>query len=90
MEQALAPGSDIPRPPRSRWRRGEGGLHAASDAWLARIRELADYVGELVMVDGIQAGCGRTGTFLGFEGALGLRPDLGCQPPAGPSVSGEW
>ncbi|KUO02662.1 diaminobutyrate--2-oxoglutarate transaminase [Streptomyces caeruleatus] len=57
---------------------GEGGLHAAPRAWLARIRELADATGALVVVDDIQAGCGRTGTFFSFEDAPELRPDLVC------------
>ncbi|MFJ2114446.1 MULTISPECIES: diaminobutyrate--2-oxoglutarate transaminase [unclassified Streptomyces] len=57
---------------------GEGGLHTASPAWLTRIRELADATGALVVVDDIQAGCGRTGTFFSFEDTPGLRPDLVC------------
>ncbi|KND28044.1 diaminobutyrate--2-oxoglutarate transaminase [Streptomyces acidiscabies] len=57
---------------------GEGGLHTAPRAWLARIRELADATGALVVVDDIQAGCGRTGTFFSFEDAPELRPDLVC------------
>ncbi|MGW6911269.1 diaminobutyrate--2-oxoglutarate transaminase [Streptomyces sp. NPDC054940] len=57
---------------------GEGGLHTAPRAWLARIRELADATGALVIVDDIQAGCGRTGTFFSFEDAPELRPDLVC------------
>ncbi|MFE7275969.1 diaminobutyrate--2-oxoglutarate transaminase [Streptomyces sp. NPDC057623] len=57
---------------------GEGGLHTAPRLWLARIRELADATGALVIVDDIQAGCGRTGTFLSFEDAPELRPDLVC------------
>ncbi|UUU31858.1 diaminobutyrate--2-oxoglutarate transaminase [Streptomyces sp. CA-210063] len=57
---------------------GEGGLHTAPRPWLARIRELADTTGALVIVDDIQAGCGRTGTFFSFEDAPELRPDLVC------------
>ena len=57
---------------------GEGGLHTAPRDWLVRIRELADAVGALVIVDDIQAGCGRTGTFFSFEDTPGLRPDLVC------------
>ncbi|GLZ41084.1 diaminobutyrate--2-oxoglutarate transaminase [Actinokineospora sp. NBRC 105648] len=57
---------------------GEGGLAVASRRWLAEVRRLADAFGALVVVDDIQAGCGRTGTFLSFEGFPELRPDLVC------------
>ncbi|MFE7835591.1 diaminobutyrate--2-oxoglutarate transaminase [Streptomyces sp. NPDC057474] len=57
---------------------GEGGLHTAPHSWLARVRELADATGVLLIVDDIQAGCGRTGTFFSFEDAPVLRPDLVC------------
>lgn len=56
---------------------GEGGLHAASGPWLAEVRRLADQFGALVIVDDVQAGCGRTGTFFSFE-PFGLEPDLVC------------
>ncbi|MEY9996938.1 hypothetical protein ABIE67_008970 [Streptomyces sp. V4I8] len=59
---------------------GEGGLHTAPRRWLARIRELADTTGTLVIVDDIQAGCGRTGTFFSFEDTPELRPELVCLP----------
>ncbi|MFF6779746.1 diaminobutyrate--2-oxoglutarate transaminase [Streptomyces sp. NPDC012510] len=80
LEQAMAPGSDVPPPAAILLEtvQGEGGLHTASAAWLTRIRELADAVGALVVVDDIQAGCGRTGTFFSFEDTPGLRPDLVC------------
>jgi diaminobutyrate-2-oxoglutarate transaminase len=54
---------------------GEGGLNAASPVWLNRIASLARMCGALLIVDDIQAGCGRTGTFFSFEGT-GLVPDL--------------
>ncbi|MEO6090030.1 MAG: diaminobutyrate--2-oxoglutarate transaminase [Umezawaea sp.] len=56
---------------------GEGGLAAASGAWLARVRRLADETGALLIIDDIQAGCGRTGTFFSFE-PFGVLPDLVC------------
>jgi diaminobutyrate-2-oxoglutarate transaminase len=56
---------------------GEGGLQAASPAWLARIADVAARIGALVIVDDIQAGCGRTGTFFSFEGTP-LVPDIVC------------
>jgi diaminobutyrate-2-oxoglutarate transaminase len=54
---------------------GEGGLRAASFEWLRRLRALCDDKKILLVVDDIQAGCGRTGTFFSFEGA-GLKPDI--------------
>ena len=54
---------------------GEGGLNAASLDWLRRIEQIARAHGALLIVDDIQAGCGRTGTFFSFEPA-GIRPDL--------------
>jgi diaminobutyrate-2-oxoglutarate transaminase len=54
---------------------GEGGLNAASPSWLRRMAGLAKRYGALLIVDDIQAGCGRTGTFFSFEGT-GVVPDL--------------
>jgi diaminobutyrate-2-oxoglutarate transaminase len=54
---------------------GEGGLNQASPAWLRRIAELAKQYGALLIIDDIQAGCGRTGTFFSFE-EMGVDPDL--------------
>ncbi|MFC6016333.1 diaminobutyrate--2-oxoglutarate transaminase [Plantactinospora solaniradicis] len=54
---------------------GEGGLNVASPGWLARIAELARSSGALLVVDDVQAGCGRTGTFFSFE-PFGIVPDL--------------
>ena len=42
---------------------GEGGLNAASPEWVARIARLAREHGALLIIDDIQAGCGRTGGF---------------------------
>ncbi|MBF9131248.1 diaminobutyrate--2-oxoglutarate transaminase [Plantactinospora sp. S1510] len=54
---------------------GEGGLNVASPGWLGRIAELARSSGALLVVDDVQAGCGRTGTFFSFE-PFGIVPDL--------------
>jgi diaminobutyrate-2-oxoglutarate transaminase len=54
---------------------GEGGLNAASPSWLRQIAHLAQQHGALLIVDDIQAGCGRTGTFFSFED-VGIVPDL--------------
>ncbi|MFA7506575.1 MAG: diaminobutyrate--2-oxoglutarate transaminase, partial [Burkholderiaceae bacterium] len=54
---------------------GEGGLNVASDAWLRRIESIARRHGALFIIDDIQAGCGRTGSFFSFERA-GVKPDV--------------
>lgn len=54
---------------------GEGGLNAASMEWLKQLRQLCDDHEILLIVDDIQAGCGRTGTFFSFEPA-GIVPDI--------------
>lgn len=56
---------------------GEGGLRAASASWLRRLRSIATCCGALLIVDDIQAGCGRTGSFFSFED-FGIQPDLIC------------
>ncbi|MFI5735100.1 diaminobutyrate--2-oxoglutarate transaminase [Kribbella sp. NPDC051587] len=56
---------------------GEGGLRAATGPWLQHLRQIADSTGALLIVDDIQAGCGRTGTFFSFE-PFGVLPDLVC------------
>ena len=54
---------------------GEGGLNVASNKWLQRLQALCHKMKILLIVDDIQAGCGRTGTFFSFEPA-GLKPDI--------------
>lgn len=54
---------------------GEGGLNAASPAWVQGIARLARAHGALLIVDDIQAGCGRTGSFFSFDG-FGVEPDI--------------
>ena len=46
---------------------GEGGIHALSDDFLVAAREAADATGALLVLDEIQTGIGRTGTFFAFE-----------------------
>jgi len=53
----------------------EGGLNTASTAWLQEVRAIADKHGALLIIDDIQAGCGRTGTFFSFEPAQ-IVPDI--------------
>jgi diaminobutyrate-2-oxoglutarate transaminase len=54
---------------------GEGGLQAASPEWLRSIADLARRHGALLILDEIQAGCGRAGGFFSFEG-MGVTPDM--------------
>lgn len=53
----------------------EGGLTSASTAWLQGLRALCTKHDVLMIVDDIQAGCGRTGSFFSFEEA-GIEPDI--------------
>jgi diaminobutyrate-2-oxoglutarate transaminase len=54
---------------------GEGGLNVASNAWLRTIADICKRRDILLIVDDIQAGCGRTGSFFSFEPA-GIKPDI--------------
>jgi len=54
---------------------GEGGLNAASAEWVRRVAKIARAHGALLIVDDIQAGCGRTGAFFSFE-EMGVMPDI--------------
>jgi acetylornithine/succinyldiaminopimelate/putrescine aminotransferase len=53
---------------------GEGGVRPATPEFLAAARTLADELGALLVLDEVQTGVGRTGTFFCFE-QLGIRPD---------------
>jgi diaminobutyrate-2-oxoglutarate transaminase len=54
---------------------GEGGINVASPNWLQNVERICRNNGILLIVDDIQAGCGRTGDFFSFEFA-GLLPDI--------------
>jgi len=56
---------------------GEGGLNVAGPGWLKQIQELCLARDILLIVDDVQMGCGRTGTFFSFEEA-GINPDIVC------------
>ena len=56
---------------------GEGGLNAARMDWLKELSTLLRRHKILLIVDDVQAGCGRTGTFFSFEEA-GIQPDIVC------------
>lgn len=55
----------------------EGGVNIARPEWLRALQELAREHGSLLIVDDIQVGCGRTGSFFSFDG-MGLDPDVIC------------
>lgn len=54
---------------------GEGGINASSFEWLRNLEAVCRKHKALLIVDDIQAGCGRTGTFFSFEEA-GIKPDI--------------
>jgi len=54
---------------------GEGGINAASFDWLRNLDKVCKKHDVLLIIDDIQAGCGRTGTYFSFEEA-GIYPDM--------------
>ena len=54
---------------------GEGGVVPLEEAFLQAAAEIARELGALLVVDEVQAGVGRTGTFFAYE-QLGIEPDL--------------
>jgi diaminobutyrate-2-oxoglutarate transaminase len=77
IERMLAPGSGV-EPPAAfilETVQAEGGLNAASPEWLEGLQRIARAHDALVIVDDVQAGCGRAGHFFSFEGT-GLTPDI--------------
>src|SRR5699024_170712 len=56
---------------------GQGGIKVAKDEWLKSIQDICRRYDIMFIVDDIQAGCGRVGTFFSFEN-IGLDPDIIC------------
>ena len=54
---------------------GEGGVRAASDAFMQGLRQLADEHDLLLALDEVQCGVARTGTFYAYE-QYGIEPDI--------------
>jgi acetylornithine/N-succinyldiaminopimelate aminotransferase len=54
---------------------GEGGVRIPSDGYLAGVREICDRHGILMILDEVQVGMGRTGTFFAYED-YGVTPDI--------------
>lgn len=55
----------------------EGGVNIASKQWIQALEKLARDVGALLIVDDIQVGMGRTGSFFSFDD-LDIDPDIIC------------
>jgi predicted acetylornithine/succinylornithine family transaminase len=53
---------------------GEGGVRPAPPGFLGGLRRLCDRAGALLLLDEVQCGLGRTGTFLAYQGE-GVLPD---------------
>lgn len=54
---------------------GEGGVRPLSQEYLQGVRQLCDDRGTLLIVDDVQAGVGRTGTWFSWQ-KLGFTPDI--------------
>jgi acetylornithine aminotransferase len=54
---------------------GEGGINILPSAFLVELRKICDANGWLLMLDEVQTGIGRTGTWFGFQHS-GVLPDV--------------
>ncbi len=54
---------------------GAGGVNVASFEWLRSLEKVCRKHDVLLIVDDIQVGCGRTGSFFSFE-EIGISPDI--------------
>jgi len=54
---------------------GEGGINVLPSAFLTELRQICDAHGWLLMLDEVQTGIGRTGTWFGFQHS-GVVPDV--------------
>lgn len=70
-------GLDIPAAIILETMQAEGGVRPASFPWLTGLSEICKRHGILLIVDDIQVGCGRSGSFFSFEPA-GITPDIVC------------
>ena len=74
---------------------GEGGIYPADPEFLKQVRGLCDEKDILLILDEIQCGMGRTGSYFAYQ-QYGVRPDimtsakaLGCGVPVGAFVLSE-
>lgn len=73
----IGSGTDLPAAIIVETVQGEGGINIASFEWLRELSELCREFDILLIIDDIQVGNGRTGTFFSFEKA-GIVPDMVC------------
>ncbi|MGC9443453.1 MAG: diaminobutyrate--2-oxoglutarate transaminase [Candidatus Methanospirareceae archaeon] len=71
----MSSGLDLPAAMIVETVQGEGGINVASFEWLRALEQVCRDHDILLIVDDIQVGCGRTGTFFSFEEA-GISPDI--------------
>ncbi|MAD47027.1 MAG: diaminobutyrate--2-oxoglutarate transaminase [Oceanospirillaceae bacterium] len=55
----------------------EGGVNVASKEWMQAVAALAEELGSVLIVDDIQVGCGRTGSYFSFDD-LDIEPGIVC------------
>jgi acetylornithine/N-succinyldiaminopimelate aminotransferase len=53
---------------------GEGGVYPADPLWVKQVRQLCEEKGILLLIDEIQTGIGRTGSWFAFQ-QYGIKPD---------------
>ncbi len=72
---------------------GEGGIHVADVEYVRFLRQVCDERGWLLMIDEVQSGIGRTGTWFGYQHAgikcdvMTLAKGLGSGVPIGACVA---
>ncbi|MEA2101904.1 MAG: aspartate aminotransferase family protein [Thermodesulfobacteriota bacterium] len=55
----------------------EGGVRIATEEWLKALENLARQYGSFLIIDEIQVGCGRTGSYFSFDD-IDIDPDIIC------------
>ncbi|MET3135070.1 diaminobutyrate-2-oxoglutarate transaminase [Oxalobacteraceae bacterium GrIS 1.11] len=75
MVEDSSSGSEMPAAILLETVQAEGGIYIAPVKFLRELRAFCDRHAILLIVDDIQAGCGRTGSFFSFERA-NIRPDM--------------
>ncbi|GAA3792947.1 diaminobutyrate--2-oxoglutarate transaminase [Sphaerisporangium flaviroseum] len=78
LEQSLRDGNGGVAPPAAvilEMVQGEGGVIPARREFVQRVRALTRELGVPLIVDEVQTGCGRTGTWFAFE-QYGIEPDV--------------
>jgi acetylornithine aminotransferase len=74
---------------------GEGGVYPADPLWVKQVRQLCDEKGVLLLIDEIQTGIGRTGSWFAFQqydikpDAISLAKALGSGFPVGAILASE-